>query len=197
MVGLTATAYTPDGETPAVETVCDPLTAEGVSQGLYGLCLAFCEAQDIASEDYPITDEELAILQGTPPSGNILNAYNTLKIASDPDMPCIVVDSICPCWAEEELAAIDGMISGGTGFPDCNIQPEVGLAIAAEVEVIGELQQQQLSILAAARNTEGFRRCEYRNNQVSPTEKRFLEVTPGQAAVCQQQVTDHCSMLGF
>jgi hypothetical protein len=112
-------------------------------------------------------------------------------------MPCIVVDSICPCWTEEELAAIDGMIPGGTGFPDCNIQPDVGLAIAAEVEVIGELQQPPLSILAAARNTEQYRRCEYRNNQVSPTEKRFLEVTPGQAAVCQQQVTDHCSMLGF
>ena len=146
MVGLTATASTPDGKTPAVETVCDPLMADGVTHGLYGLCLAFCEAQDIASEDYPITDEELAILQGTPPSGSILNAYNTLKIASDPDMPCIVVDSICPCWTEEELAAIDGMIPGGTGFPDCNIQPDVGLAIAAEVEVIGELQQQQLSI---------------------------------------------------
>jgi len=107
MAGLTAMASTPDGETPAVETVCDPLNADDVTDGLYGLCLAFCGAQDIASEDYPITDEELATLLDNPPSGSILNTYNTLKKASDPDMPCVVVDSSCPCWTEQELAAID------------------------------------------------------------------------------------------
>jgi len=37
---------TPDGETPANEGVCDALQADGTTKGLYGLCVAFCEAQD-------------------------------------------------------------------------------------------------------------------------------------------------------
>jgi hypothetical protein len=168
--------------------------ADDVTQGLYGLCLAFCEAQDLASEDYPITDEELAILQDTPPSGGILETYNTLKTASDPDMPCIVVDSTCPCWTEGELAAIDGMIPGANGFLDCDIRPDEGFALAAEVEILTS-GQQRLSILASA--SEQFRRCDYRNNQGDPTLRRFLDLTPGQAAVCVQQVTDHCSMQGY
>lgn len=40
-------ANTPDGETPADETVC-----EGVAKGLQGLCNAYCEAMDCDS-DFP------------------------------------------------------------------------------------------------------------------------------------------------
>ena len=49
--GNVASAQTPDGETPAEEQVCDPLRADGVTKGLYGLCVAFCEAHDIADSD--------------------------------------------------------------------------------------------------------------------------------------------------
>ncbi len=42
-----ATASTPDGETPANEGVCDVLKMDGIHQGLYGLCVAYCEAQDL------------------------------------------------------------------------------------------------------------------------------------------------------
>jgi hypothetical protein len=34
-------AKTPDGMTPAEETVCD-----GLPQGLWGLCVSYCEARD-------------------------------------------------------------------------------------------------------------------------------------------------------
>ena len=40
-VPLVASAQTPDGETPAVETVCD-----GASGAAFGLCIAYCEAMD-------------------------------------------------------------------------------------------------------------------------------------------------------
>ena len=40
-----ANALTPDGETLANEGVCDVL--QGGSPGLYGLCVAYCEAQDL------------------------------------------------------------------------------------------------------------------------------------------------------
>ena len=50
LVGLTGftgsvMANTPDGETPANEGVCDNLM--GATPGLYGLCVAYCEAQDL------------------------------------------------------------------------------------------------------------------------------------------------------
>ena len=38
---LLASAQTPDGDTPAVETVCD-----GESGAAFGLCIAYCEAMD-------------------------------------------------------------------------------------------------------------------------------------------------------
>lgn len=39
-----ASAQTPDGETPAIETVCD-----GQSGAAFGLCNAYCEAMDCDS----------------------------------------------------------------------------------------------------------------------------------------------------
>jgi hypothetical protein len=45
-------AETPDGETPAEETVCDDLHG-----ALYGLCLAYCEAMDCEYSDHSASDE--------------------------------------------------------------------------------------------------------------------------------------------
>ncbi|ETX06726.1 hypothetical protein [Candidatus Entotheonella palauensis] len=44
-------AKTPDGRTPAEETVCDEL--EGA---LYGLCVAYCEAMDCDHSDHMASD---------------------------------------------------------------------------------------------------------------------------------------------
>ena len=43
-------AQTPDGETPSMEGVCDSLF--DASPGLYGLCVAYCEAQDLNDIDF-------------------------------------------------------------------------------------------------------------------------------------------------
>lgn len=45
-------AKTPDGQTPAEETVCDEL-----SGALYGLCVAYCEAMDCDHGDHKASDE--------------------------------------------------------------------------------------------------------------------------------------------
>jgi hypothetical protein len=66
-----ALAQTPDGETPAEEAVCDPLQADGVTKGLYGLCVAFCEAQDHADILEPMTEEEYMALESASPSGAV------------------------------------------------------------------------------------------------------------------------------
>lgn len=47
----TAWAQTPDGETPAEESVCD-----GLEGDLFGLCNAYCEAMDCDSESPTAAD---------------------------------------------------------------------------------------------------------------------------------------------
>lgn len=91
-VGNTAIASTPDGETPANEGVCDSLM--DATKGLYGLCVAYCEAQDLDSIDK------------TPPSTKILANYRKKMNAGDLDMPCVQVS--CPCFSDTELNAMVG-----------------------------------------------------------------------------------------
>ena len=79
-----ALAETPDGETPANEGVCDELV--GATPGLYGLCVAYCEAQDLDEfgEQKPSNDRLLAV-------------YDKKRKAGDPDMPCR--QAPCLCWS--------------------------------------------------------------------------------------------------
>jgi hypothetical protein len=103
-------ANTPDGQTPAEESICDPLKADGITKGLYGLCVAFCEAQDFAEASIPTTEAELQSLEASAPSGRILANYYKRKQESDPPMPCIVVEPPCTCFTTEQLSAIDGTL---------------------------------------------------------------------------------------
>lgn len=91
-MGSAFAAATPDGTTPANEGVCDIL--QGSTAGLYGLCVAYCEAQDLDT------------LDKQPPSLKILANYRKKMQAGDPDMPCVHVT--CPCWTDAELSSING-----------------------------------------------------------------------------------------
>lgn len=77
-----------DAETPANEGVCDIL--QGGTPGLYGLCVAYCEAQDLDS-----------VNKGKTPSVKILDNYNRKKLDTDPPMPCVQVP--CPCYDDADL----------------------------------------------------------------------------------------------
>ena len=96
-------AQTPDGATPANEGVCDGLRADGVTKGLYGLCVAFCEAQDMDVWG-ELTD---------PPRGRLLELYEKKRGDGDPDMPCIAQNT-CPCWSAEEVSP--GFVAGREGL---------------------------------------------------------------------------------
>lgn len=120
LFGLPAFAQAPNGQTPAAEGACDPLKADGVTKGLYGLCVALCEAQGYSPE-VPIRESHKRVLAN----------YNKLKTDSDPELPCVasskssppvpapVVQS-CPCWTAAQAGAIDGVLSDGStamGWP--------------------------------------------------------------------------------
>jgi hypothetical protein len=51
LFGLPAVAQTPDGRTPAEETMCD-----GLEDNLFGICNAYCEAMDCDSPDHEASD---------------------------------------------------------------------------------------------------------------------------------------------
>ncbi len=199
----TAVGQTPDGDTPAEETVCDPLKADGVTKGLYGLCVAFCEAQDIASEDLPLTDADLGAMEDEAPSGRILANYNRKKQEGDPEMPCIVVEEPCPCWSAEELASIDGFKPDGTSISNFCLQainPSTG------DPWIRQIRERTPENLAQAwtidRDVNPLFACWYLNQQVTPVINRFLSedagtLTRGQAVECLAQVNAACDAAGF
>lgn len=99
----TAEAATPDGETPANEGVCNELMADGTTKGLYGLCVAFCEAQDSEAVLDETSGEVTFGASSHPSNPKLLANYNRRKTATDPDMPCVTKTSGCPCFTGDEL----------------------------------------------------------------------------------------------
>jgi hypothetical protein len=84
-----ALAQTPDGETPAEETVCDSETGAA-----YGLCNAYCEAMDCESES-PNASETAC----TKVRDKFMNITGR-------DLPCEAPDLICACQIIPEFNAI-------------------------------------------------------------------------------------------
>jgi hypothetical protein len=145
MYGLPAWARTPDGQTPAEENWCNPLKDRGVTRGLYGLCVAYCEAHDSADELATTQTRGGPAARGySSRSERILANYNKMMKAGDPELPCLVasapapvpppVAQPCPCWTAGEAGAIDGVLSDGSpavGWPAptsnslaCSVRPE-------------------------------------------------------------------------
>jgi hypothetical protein len=98
-VAFNTQAKTPDGETPANEGICDGL--EFATPGLYGLCIAYCEAQDLFLIS-PETPEGAIKLM---PRRKILDNYNNKKTGFDPDMPCVLPTG-CPCYTHEDAERV-------------------------------------------------------------------------------------------
>lgn len=197
-----AFAQTPDGQTPAEETVCDPLKEDGITKGLYGLCVAFCEAQDHADGEDPITEEEFEALIDDAPSGKILANYNKKREkannGTDPDMPCILIEEPCPCWSADELASVDGIDSNTHLGIDlmCSVRPDGNLQIRE-----GRRRNDTNLALAGYTPDQGGT-CLYNNRQTTPIIRRRLgtgaeTLTLHQAEACQAEVTEACAAIGF
>lgn len=117
MVGIPALAQTPDGETPANEGVCDELV--GKTPGLYGLCVAFCEAQDADATFDPATGVVTFSDDSRPSNPKLLDVYNRKMNDGDPTMPCVNVvedEYVCPCWTEGEINSLASVQSDFCGY---------------------------------------------------------------------------------
>ena len=191
MLAITPTthAVTPDGLPPANEGVCDSLI--GGTPGLYGLCVAFCEAQDQADLSAPITQEELNALENSRPSGRILANYNKRKQDVDPDMPCIKVEEPCPCW---DAAEFDDATLSGIGALFCNRSdgPDIyGSAIQDWLNVFN-------NTLVYARNdaSTGNSIC-ILSNRLTNTFRNLDDISPDQFAACDTQIRQRQDELGI
>ena len=108
-----AGAQTADGQTPAVEDVC-----EGESGAAFGLCNAYCEAMDCDfgfEEDPKPHASEKACLQVK---------YNYMKLSGKAELPCepelcppagpLGLD--CPCQVEDDLCDENLNLECGENF---------------------------------------------------------------------------------
>lgn len=162
-----AMATTPDGETPANEGTCDVLKTNA-TPGLYGLCVAYCEAQDLDTFDKE------------PPGTKILENYNKKKTATDPAMPCIKIP--CPCWTDAELASItsDNIASS------CN-------RTSTKTQIVDNSTKTHF---AEADTAVGLERCRYIDLNVLPTVVRTFKITAPEAAGCRAAVEAACAAVG-
>jgi len=140
-------AQTPDGETPAQESQCDDLMAEGVTKGLYGLCVAYCEAQD-GNDISVMKDEEIAALP--PQQRSILKNYNKRRKEGDPEMPCAkrYDELACPAWTLEQLRAV-----GDHALRD---DIELEYTPGVEYQVWGGFTSDQLKFVGSVPNATTF-----------------------------------------
>lgn len=165
-VATPVSASTPDGQTPANEGVCDEL--QGATPGLYGLCVAYCEAQDLDS-----------VNGGKMPNEKILANYRKKMRDGDPDMPC--VQAPCPCWTAGELASMtaDGLVTACTQTTN-------------SIEIIDNSPLFHRAAADVNRNT-----CIYINLNVSPTRVTAQPVTEDEAEACFGAIEQTCSSLGL
>lgn len=164
-------AKTPDGMTPAEETVCDEL--QGAKRGLYGLCVAYCEAQDCDSIELAISGQCRA------PKPRLLELYERKRRAEDPPMPCVTPETQpCSCFDAQELAMLplDACFSFDFGGTTATVLSDGSESSGALVE-----------------HGEGFGQCALIGNG----ETRVFEIGEDEALACEVVLRDHAAGLGL
>lgn len=103
-------AGTPDGLTPNNEVICDGL--KDATKGLYGLCIAYCEATD-SPEDLS-SEAEIAALHKH--SAKILENYYKKRQVGDPQMPCATHydETACPAWTRDQINSVGTHITSAS-----------------------------------------------------------------------------------
>jgi hypothetical protein len=160
-------AETPDGTTPANEGACDELKTNA-TPGLYGLCVAYCEAQDLDT------------FEKEPTNSKILENYNKKKQAGDPDMPCVKVP--CPCWTDAELAAFT---SDGIAVCSNNTVSNI-LRITNNAPRLN---------FAEVNSTAGREGCRYIDANISIPVIRNFAITDVEAQSCASAIITACNGL--
>jgi hypothetical protein len=165
-----ALAQTPDGLTPALETVCDAETGAA-----YGLCNAYCEAMDceLANDSDPFTEPNA--------SATACSKVRTkFQQTTGHDMPCEVS---CPC------ANVPGtfaqVLAGELPVQFCNVtidrEVDAGIGISST--------SNRFDYTAVASLSGGLWVC-------GPAPGGFLRLTPEQGQYCAQLLEQKANSQG-
>jgi hypothetical protein len=95
-------------EISTTESVCNGL--QNATPGLYGLCVAYCEAQSVPTD----FSGDSSTWFSRPRSKNILKNYEKKMRAGDPAMPCLNQESACPAFSQEDLNEVGNLFAGST-----------------------------------------------------------------------------------
>jgi hypothetical protein len=184
----------PDRETPATEDVCDIL--KGATPGLYGLCIAFCEAQD-CEPDFSLVDPFENCPGG---SQQVLDNYNRKKTETDPEMPCIL-QTPCPCWTEEELATLGD--AGTRDSSSCESKVEISYYSSQPSRELNL----RFSDYVSGDSYSDFTVIDYpdgsyfdlvcRFYQSDPSDYRRLQIDEEQYQACSDQLRQHATEWSF
>lgn len=191
---IVAEAQTSDGVVPAQESACDVLV--GGTPALYGLCIAYCTAQDLDTVDFTDPDSWKSA-----PSRAILDNYRSRMQPGDPDMPCLRTG--CPCWTEQELdEAYPTTLSSFQCATDDGTMTNVsdGTIFNSPVDDSFEQRCQPYAYgypiaWAAEFLEDDIRSC--RLDHVDDDDLGvFFLITPSEFEVCKTSLRDHAASLG-
>lgn len=155
-----------DGLPPSQEDVCD--TAEILDiPGLYGLCNAYCEAQDCDSEEGDLPQSCISLERNF--------ARKADRAGVDPVLPCeMSSDPVCPCWSATERDEVGvNLPTDNFPFSICafgfqgNFGPNE--EFISNLDIVGYNSGAEEVIFAAGTET-----CFYRDHEGSETSERFM-----------------------
>lgn len=166
------------------EGVCDELKADGVTKGLYGLCLAVCGDPDCDPEFNPSTGEATFGPECRPSNSTLLDRYVARMTASDPYPPCVNVSvGGCLCWSEEEIDALAPAVNG------CFDSSPLSVAMNGYDNGAREIAFVQTDPSTG----QGY--CFY-SAQNPPVSRFFGPMTPEESAACHQSLLDEMTSRG-
>lgn len=224
LVSSPAEAQKKDRQRASEVAVCDDL--KSATSGLYGLCVAYCAAQDLSNVDL----NDVKSVRKAAPDRGILRNYNRKKRPGDPDMPCLQpttppddggdggttdggddsgdgtgdlppVGASCPCWSPEEIGAIDGNlppVDGVQAVVDCTMLADpAGVPYKHQVVEGYDLGFVTVEGVAWASIATEASLEPYNGCFISTTEfGRNFEITAGEAEGCAQSIRNQCELLG-
>lgn len=197
--GQTSRQRTPDGQTPAEEGVCD--VVKGGTPGLYGLCVAFCEAHDC--EPVRLADDSLDLSMCKKNDWRLVEKYEEKMREGDPPMPCLPEPNkepqevTCPCWGEKELAAFPSM------DPSCEFEwdYDLGGGCVQEINEVWDFYEYSDEewvefVMQASSDDDCFLGtycyfsydCNYDSCAEVDVSNLFLNISDAEFEVCKQQV---------
>lgn len=189
---------TPDAAVPANEGVCDDLQAEGVTKGLYGLCVAYCEAQDM--DEYPSKNPEQIVEKV--PNSKILRNYNRKKTDADPSMPCL--STPCPCFDSDVMSEFG---NHGLGNPELLCQIDSVNSVGTVQTFINEYETDGNGVLLDDFFATVFKYGEEHTNYPGQTFCAYVDyddsvnisasIDAVEYAGCRTLIVEQCTELGL